>query len=198
MSKPKHPLDMAFKRKAELQFVRGSSTIKHRIRAKLHLTCEEYIFLDFFKNWQDVKYELPTFHIIWKNLGITYQELQPIIESLKKKQFLYKDRRTGIVTTSIIWDNEFNTENKFELLWELSRYGNKENAKIAYLKTMKIIGHDKLMGYYKKYLKYCEDSGQNKMHASTFLNPKTKQWKNEIQEVKGKEETNPKVYPHAF
>lgn len=72
------------------------------------------------------------------------------------------------------------TESRFEKFWEdYGRIGNKMKAREMYLRAIKVVTLDYLSERLKLYLKFLKFSGQYQMHASTWLNPRNREFDND-------------------
>lgn len=202
MAKKKDFRALSFKSYRNNAYVFGKSTIDQNIRVRHNLTCEEYVFLDFLKTFQDLKDTRVTQSYVWIYTGIRPLELEPLMKQLQKKGYIYKDTESGVVTTSQIWDDEFETKGKFLEFWTIAPKGNKNRAKTAYFKSIKIITPEELTVLYRKYVKWCDTTGTFRMHTSTWLNPIDRNWENQLDSinvVKGKEdEIKKEVLPGKF
>ena len=201
MTKAKSVSAISFKRFKNNEFVFGKTTIDHKIRVNLNLSCDEYVFMEYMKYWQDNKVERITQGLLWRYTGIKPLEAEIIINSLKEKKLLYRDEKTKVVTTSQDWDDQFNAANDFKKFWEIAQKGNRERARKYYLKCIKIISHEELSACYKKYVENCDLTGTFRQHTSTWLNPKNKEWENVLDQINmnNKEnEVKPNVLDEEF
>lgn len=191
-----------------LNMVSGKSTIDHRIRTKLALTMEEYVFLQFLTTWfDDKKSNKPiTEAILFANTGIKgTADIKRIISECKiKKMIEKKEIKSESGTLSVmyptkVWFMQFETQDKFEEFWLLKdknkvsiHKGNKASAQAMYKKALKVIDAKTIKQKFLAYVDWCNKSGTFQKHTSSWLNPTFKYWDDELPAVEKKEKTNNK------
>jgi len=170
---------MIFSKSTNNRFVVGSSIINHKIRVKLNLTNDEYILADFIKQWQDKHTTRITYGDLWKATGLEPNILPIIWKGLKEKNIVYR-HETGIVTTTTVWDSEFDVLSQFEDFWLIAPKGNKASARKMYERAIKVVTHETLCEKYKVYTKWCNDTDTFKKDTSSWLNPQYQYWNDDL------------------
>lgn len=168
--------------------VKGSTTIIHKIRVELGLTLREYVLLDFICQWHSKKNKSITYGDFWEATGVYPRFIDGIFQRLKEKGLLFKDT-DGMVKTTPLWNDNFNSSELFEELWKMSKVGNKQKAKSAFDKALKVDSYDNIKAGFLKYKEFLKQTEQFEQHLSTFLSAKNKEWTTEFDASNYKKKT---------
>lgn len=169
--------------------IHGFTTINHRIRVKLGLTMGEYVMLDYFYgreirddyNWQDM----------WKHIGNDGTDPSNAdMTSLRERGFI--KGQTGVILVTDKWKAEFDASfnEEFKEFWNAyGNIGNKETARLVFLKTRKVVDYKHLLKQNQCYDEHlAKNTWKGKMHCSTWLNPDKKRYDDKYGNEKGKED----------
>ena len=141
-----------------------------------------YVIMDYFMNNEGKL--IPDDILAKKGIHFGDVNCQMCMTILTEREYLSIQGDKVFVTDK--WKKLFDSNDLFENFWKqwlalcTSAAGNKATAKAQYEKTVKIIDPEELFNYAKDYLNYCKSFGRYSMNASTYLNPKTKQWENPL------------------
>jgi hypothetical protein len=176
-------------------FINGNTTINHRIRVKLGLSCDQYVFLWFIKEHNEKN---PGERMLNKRVhsatGFHPDDFKRLYSSLIEPDFISKRGamlevvdKYEIKTTSI-FNRPFEMLGDFDAFWKIGPVGNRAAAKKHYLKSCKIIDHEELAEHYRKYIAHCEKTGGYKKHTSSWLNPAFRYWEDILIDEKAEQE----------
>lgn len=163
----------------DIKDVKGISVINHQIRLSLGLSLREYVLLDFICAWHKTNKEPITYRLYWTHTGIVPRMIVPMFQKMKAKGLLFKDL-DGKVKTTALWNEFFNSNGPFEKIWAMHRVGNKQKAKVAFLKALKVDTAENIEKGVVRYIEYVKVTDQFPAHLSTFLNHKNKMWQDEM------------------
>lgn len=167
---------------------RGFSIIDHSIRYKLKLTVEEYIMADLI--YQHNK-SAPVGAMVTMNyftsIGFEPENISRVGKSLREKGIVITDEIKKRPAISKLWTDNFDDDAQFEILWKIHNKGNKQEAKINFMKMKKMISFTALCEKLKHYVEYKTDDPIFLKDLSGWLNPKFKRWE-DIVEYKGAEQ----------
>jgi hypothetical protein len=179
--------------------INGKTHIIHKIRAKLQLTTALYCVVDCIYEFNSKFSEKQcTAEYISEYLGVPQKGVDLMLHELKEKGFVSFGKR---LETTSIWNNEFNNvniEDDFEEFWKLFNNGNKQKAKIAYLKARKLVEKDILYDAAKAYKEKCTVTGTFLMHTSSWLNPQYKYWEDDYSISVNQDDTEKKMLTGKF
>lgn len=157
-------------------YVKGATTIKHKLRVELQLTLREYVVMDFIFTWHQNNKAPISYGDFWIGTGIYERHLDKTFQRLKEKGLLFKDT-DGKVKTTEKWNSQFDSSAYFEELWKLMSTGTKSVAKQAFQKAIKVDTFENIKSGLIKYLEYvAQIDWMSPQHLSTFLNHKLKRW----------------------
>lgn len=159
---------------------KGTSIIDHSIRFKLKLTCDEYILCDliyqFNKRYKVGKIDYKKY---LSTIGFIPDEVVRIGKDLRSKGFITDDLKKNRITTTILWDNNFDDDAQFEELWTLHPKGNKAEARENFMKSIRMVGYNLLTEKLQDYLEF-QQTFQYRLKLSNWLDPKLKHWEDEL------------------
>jgi len=167
--------DIAYQLQGDIRVVAGTTTILHQLRAKLKISMVEYVLLDFIYQWHQKNPKPIEYGDYWRACGVKGRMVSKKFARLKEKGLLFKDM-DGKVKTTLLWDSNFNASDQFESLWKLLNTGNKQIAKTAFAKALKVDSFENIKKGLEEYIKFVTETDQFKKHLSSFLNPKNKDW----------------------
>jgi len=168
--------------------VTGTSTIIHRIRRKLGLTCDEYVVLDYLRiRYMDSSI---TMNDVYNDLGYSPEELKSVFSTLKKKEKIVS-KPDGIKGKAPVpyknfmdeFDNVNDAEEQFEKLWLLNKSGSKVNAKKKFKKVLELVDFETLYKAKVAYVKNCKETSTYLKNMETWLNPESRHWENNLRPV---------------
>lgn len=159
------------------QVVHGTSVINHAIRSVLKLTCSEYVFMDFIAKRKEDAFEQGT---IYRNTGFSENDVQRLLSSLLKKEFLVI--KNGNFEMTDKWSKGFPViDDEFEEFWIVNSKavwtGSKIKARKFYEELRKKYSRESIFysrDHYLRYLDLENKSGFDRriMAAERWLNPK--------------------------
>lgn len=185
-------------RKHSYAGVKGATVINHRIKIKLDISIVQYVVLDFLflfkKENNRIFNQVQDQDEMYKHMGARpYEAFMTFDERCK----IYYAINGDYYQTTSLWDIEFEDaiQREFEKFWELyGKIGNKKNAEKMYLRTRKEVTEvhlQKRLEVYNNHLNTERFSFKDKMHLSSWLNPKLKKF-NDVLIVDEKETTTSK------
>lgn len=129
-----------------------------------------------------------TYNQYASEIGFTPDNVQTVIASLKSKQMLAMHPVQKRIVTTSLWNTMFDEDAQFKELWQAHPKGNKESARLNFLKVNKMIAFNSLLQKLQDYVA-SKDDPTYLTDLSGWLNPKLKRWEDPI-EYKGGQNTS--------
>ena len=159
--------------------VRGQTTILHKLRCSLGLTCDQYVLAEFIYSWRQEHNKSATTEDIHRRTGFSLDEAMNLAEFLNEDGIIVKDK-TGRWVATDRWNSKFRFDDDFEEFWNIwKKKGNKKRAKQRYIKVRKMISKGELHGQAEKVVAAISDL-RYLMNAEKWLDPEFEHWKDEI------------------
>lgn len=168
----------------------GTTEINHAIRKKLNITSDEYCVIDLIEKCI-AKKVLFSYQEVYRRIGITEEELKPLISSIGKKGLLNHSKEKGFGVTEL-WKGEFEvTQEEFGIFWEPIEFpgnpkriirwtGSKTDGFKKYCKARKEYDSVYLLNQKNNYFKLLyEKPDRPILGCSVFLNMQTKRFEEE-------------------
>jgi hypothetical protein len=157
----------------------GVSVIDHKIRFTLGISCKEYVIIDcLYRRNKRHKVGGMAYIEYYKELGFEPEEIQGIIKSLKEKKLLSWNKEKERIETSKSWNDFFDDDKNFDILWQICPTGNKQQAVQNFLKIKNVpfnILSESLQNYVNS-----KDDKKFLMHLHRWLDPKLKHWEDNL------------------
>lgn len=157
--------------------ITGKTTISHKIRVKLSISCIEYCMLELIEKSQ-VRKDNMNEDFFWRRLGIKKDELYKLLSALKTKELISKDKfGSPIVTDKWLSCFAISTE-EFEKFWTMDgkpcwEGSAKKDAMMKYKKTRELYSAEYLLKKRNEYFRFLarpENEYRQKLGCSVFLN----------------------------
>lgn len=160
----------------------GYSIIDHSIRFKLKLTVEEYIMADaIYQHNKACPIGGMTVMKYFTSIGYLETDAIRVGKELRNKGIITTDPLKKRPITTAVWNENFDDDVQFEILWGIHHKGNKQEAKINFLKMKSMISFTALCEKLTAYVTAKADEPQYMRDLSGWLNPKLKRWEDIIE-----------------
>lgn len=151
---------------ASYKRIEGCSTIRHDLRHKMQLNCDEYVLIDaFYRASMDGKVKPTQFVVL--HTGFSESEMQTMLLTLIPRGFL-----TNTLLPGPNWMVHFtNLDDNFDALWNTwpsARRGNQATAKRYYSKALGETTHEHIMEAAIRYLTW-KKNAKTAMHYIKLL-----------------------------
>ncbi len=161
--------------------IKSSSTINHKLRVKLGLTCDEYVVLTFVHDATGSidTGVLPNEDIFWKYIGMRKADYNPIFRSLREKGFITNQGRDIFFTDKYL--SNLDSSGSFEELWKLFKKGNRKTAETRFKSVIKKVPFQELKEKAILYQKSVANREfEHRKGLDVWLNPVKEHWNDPI------------------
>lgn len=161
----------------------GYSIIDHSIRFKLKLSVEEYIMADaIYQHNKSMTVGGMTVMKYFTNIGFLEEDAVRVGKELRNKGIIATDPLKKRPVTTAVWNDNFDDDAQFDILWSIHNKGNRQEAKINFLKMKNMISFTALCEKLQNYVNAKSDGDPQYMRdLSGWLNPKFKRWEDIIE-----------------
>ena len=161
----------------------GHTTINHKIRITLNLTCDEYCLIDLIEKCKSKKIKF-TYEESYKRLGYEKEVVNAIMNQLQGRKLLKWEEKEFRVTK--LWIEQFEiSQEEFDAFWEPMKFqgrtirwtGSKFDAQKKYIKARREYEGSYLYFQKQNYFRLLFEKPERPiMAASVFLNMETKRF----------------------
>lgn len=171
--------------------IRGISTIDHKIRRKLGITCDEYVLLDYIHSWRNAKgTQRMSATTLEAQTGFSYKDYDPMLRELAEKGMILQTKIKGIevIVVSELWKQHFPDDSDFDNpdpnnlgFWQIyGKVGNRKMAMEKYFQVRKKVSKERLHKLARDYVRHCNSTGTFMKLAQTWLNPEKEHWNDNV------------------